>query len=272
VKKIDIHKQDLKDLLSNFLETTDEKPLIQYFIKHSNLPGRRGNLEMAGAFDAIIREEYAEKISELWTLSIILTDISAEEAPTNNPKEMIPFCGTRALGAIGSISETYFDKVLVTLKELANDSRWRMREAVAAAIGRILTLKGQEGLPTLESWIEKENWLEMRAVATGVADACARGEDLDSQKALELHQTIIKRVRDTEDRKNVQLKILTKGLGYTLSVVTKALPEEGFSYMAHLLELKDPDITRIVKENLKKNRLKKYFPKEVRVLTSKMFQ
>lgn len=73
MRKIDIHKKDLQDLLSKYLETLDEEPLIQYFIKHSNLPGRRGNLEMAGAFDALIREKFVENLVKIWDLSIKLT-------------------------------------------------------------------------------------------------------------------------------------------------------------------------------------------------------
>jgi hypothetical protein len=270
VRKIDIHKRDLNTLLKEYVETKDEKPLIDYFIKYSNLPGRRGNLEMATAFDTIIREEYTENLDGLWSLSIELTQISAEEAPTNTSREMIPFCGTRALGAIGATSETYFDQALDNLKTLANDTRWRMREAVAAAIGQILMKKGLEGLQTLESWIEKDNWLEMRAIAAGLADACAGNKEFDSLIGLEIHKSIFNQVRIAEDRKNEPLKVLTKGLCYTLSVVTQAVPEEGFGYMAHLLDWKDTEITRVVKENLKKNRLKKYYPEEVRRLTKRI--
>ncbi|MHA2388938.1 MAG: HEAT repeat domain-containing protein, partial [Candidatus Hodarchaeales archaeon] len=252
------------------LETKNEKRLINYITKNSNLPGRRGNLEMAAAFDGIIREEFLENLEELWSLSVTLTNKSEAEAPTNNPKEMIPFCGTRALGAIGTVSETYFDQALDNLKVLANDTRWRMREAVAAAIGQILMKRGQEGLQTLESWIEKDNWLEMRAIAAGLADASAGNKEFDSQKGLEIHKTIFYKVKKTEDRNNDPLKVLTKGLCYTLSVITQAVPEEGFSYMAHLLDWKDTEITRVVKENLKKNRLKKYYPEEVRRLTKRI--
>ena len=120
--KIEVHKIELKPILNDYLRTTDEKPLIQYFIKNSNLPGRRGNIEMAAAFDEIIRDDFKENIDQIWTLSVKMTQVSSIDAPTNNPKEMIPFCGTRALGSIGSISEDYFGKALAHLKVLANDS------------------------------------------------------------------------------------------------------------------------------------------------------
>ena len=218
---------------------------------------------MASAFDEIIREEFTDHLDDVWNLSLKLTKISSTEAPTNNPKEMIPFCGTRGLGSIGAISEDHFKQAVTYLKELANDSRWRMREAVAAAIGRILLQRGQPLFHELEQWIDNKNWLEMRAVATGVAHPSALSEKIYAKLALNLHMTIFQRIHDTEDRKSEQFKTLKKGLCYTLSVVTQATPEEGFNYMKHIIGVKDPDLDFIIRENLKKNRLKKNFAKEV---------
>jgi hypothetical protein len=56
---------------------------------------------------------------------------------------------------------------------------------------------------------------------------------------------------------------LKQGLGYSLSVIVCAVPEEGFEYMRQLAGTQDADILWIVKENLKKNRLLKNFPEEV---------
>jgi hypothetical protein len=266
LRKIDIHKEDLKDLLRESLESKDEKPLIKYIIANSNLPGRRGNIEMAAAFDQVISESFQDNLNKIWDLSVNLTKISSYDAPTNNPKEMIPFCGTRALGAIGAISDIHFEKIITKMKELANDPRWRMREAVAAAIGRMLKQRGQRVLHELETWIQKDNWLEMRAVATGVAHPSTLKENSYAKKALDLHKTIFKRIIEIEDKKSENFKILTKGLCYTLSVVTQATPEAGFKYMKQLLELNDAEVKRIVRENLKKNRLKKNYPKEVAIL------
>jgi hypothetical protein len=52
-------------------------------------------------------------------------------------------------------------------------------------------------------------------------------------------------------------------MGYTLSVVVQAIPKEGFEYIHQLIDMQDNDITWIVKENMRKNRLKKNFPSEV---------
>lgn len=221
---------------------------------------------MASAFDKIIEEDFTNHLDDVWNLSVKLTQLSSQEAPTNDPKEMIPFCGARALGSIGAISEDYFKTSVIILRELANDSRWRMREAVAAALGRILLQKGQLLFHELEQWIIKNNWLEMRAVATGIAHPSALTKEFHPHLALDLHKTIFQRICATKERDSEHFKVLRKGLSYSLSVVVQAIPEEGFGYIRYLIGINDPDIKFIVRENLKKNRLKKNFPKEVTTL------
>ncbi len=56
---------------------------------------------------------------------------------------------------------------------------------------------------------------------------------------------------------------MKKGLCYCLSVIVKEIPDEGFSYMEELAQIDDIDIRWILKENLKKNRLIKNYPKNI---------
>jgi hypothetical protein len=60
-----------------------------------------------------------------------------------------------------------------------------------------------------------------------------------------------------DQRKTSSVRTLRQALGYAWSVIIAALPEEGLP-MFHALETTtDPDIDWIVRENLKKARLKK---------------
>jgi hypothetical protein len=56
---------------------------------------------------------------------------------------------------------------------------------------------------------------------------------------------------------------MRKALGYTLSVVVRALPREGFELMTQLLDSQDKDVKWILRENLKKKRLQDNFHSEV---------
>jgi len=52
--------------------------------------------------------------------------------------------------------------------------------------------------------------------------------------------------------------VLRKALGYTLSVAIAATPEAGLALLVQLSASVDKDIQWIVRENLKKQRLKPY--------------
>jgi hypothetical protein len=192
-----------------------------------------------------------------------LTDKTPEEAPVNDPKEFLSFCGACGLGALGAVLPSFFEKALSRLKELATDPRWRLREAVAMALQRLIETQSEATLKELEGWIATGDWLAMRAVAAGVAEPTVLKDRENAQKALELLKTIFDQILSEKERKSEEFITLRKGLGYTLSVVVAAIPDEGFEYMHHLVEMEDTDIQWILKENLKKNRLLKTFPEEV---------
>jgi hypothetical protein len=158
---------------------------------------------------------------------------------------------------------SFFEKALSRLKELATDPRWRLREAVAMALQRLIETQSEATLKELEGWIATGDWLAMRAVAAGVAEPTVLKDRENAQKALELLKTIFDQILSEKERKSEEFITLRKGLGYTLSVVVAAIPDEGFEYMHHLVEMEDTDIQWILKENLKKNRLLKTFPEEV---------
>jgi len=256
------YKEQLTDLIDEALKTDNEENLRKFLSSNSSLPGPRGNLELAEAFADIVKD-YAEKEPEkLWNLCLKLTQFSLIEAPVNNPKEFLVFCGARGIGALGA-SQAFFQKAISRLKELASDSRWRTREGVAMAIQSMIEKQPQKTLQELDSWIENVNWLVMRAVAAGVAEPALLKDKQTAKSALELHKKIFAKIAAARERKSDEFKTLKQGLGYSLSVVICAIPREGFEHMRRLVDTQDVDILWIVKENLKKNRLVKNFPEEV---------
>ena len=180
-----------------------------------------------------------------------------------DPGEFVPFCGANGIGAIGAVDSQYFEAALSTLKMLANDSRWRMREAVCFGLQRLLVQNELDTLRELKEWIIDGTLLELRAVAVAVAEPILLKNSQFASAALNFHQQIFDRVRITEDRKSEKFRILRKALGFTLSVVICGIPDPGFELMKNLINSSDPDLRWIVKENLKKNRLIRNFPDKV---------
>ncbi len=258
----DNYKEHLTALISENLKTGNEEKLAEYLASNSNLPGPRGNLELAEAFAHTI-ETYAEKEPEkLWHLCTKLTQLSPTEAPVNNPKEFLVFCGARGIGTLGT-SQAFFPQAIPRLRELASDVRWRTREGVAMAIQSLIEKQPRRTINEMAKWIENEDWLAMRAVAAGVAEPPLLKDERTAKSALELHKKIFGKMAAAHQRKSSEYKTLKQGLGYSLSVVVRAVPREGFEYMRQLVEQRDVDILWIVKENLKKNRLIRNFPEEV---------
>jgi hypothetical protein len=255
--------QDVSRHLSTYLTTGSADDLISYLVAGSNLPGTRANLELARAFTEIVREYAVQDTDDrriLWNLCVELASIAPEDAPTGDPHEFLSFCGIRGIGAIGSISPAFVDLALLQLHQASTDPRWREREAVAMGVAEMLAAAREKTLSELDAWVGSGAWLPMRAAAAGIAEPDLLKDPAVAEAALMLHRKILIRVYTTPYQNSEEFRVLRKGLGYTLSVVVSALPDEGFEYLRQLASLDNTDIRWIVKENLKKGRLEKHFP------------
>jgi len=199
----------------------------------------------------------------MWNLCLTFAQLPADEAPTNDPQEFIAFCGARGLAAVGAVCVSYFEEALSRLFDFSHDPRWRVREAVAMAIQGLIKAGPERTLSTLEDWIQNGDWLAMRAVAAGVAEPRLLKEAAIAKEALEVHRAIVACIVGSADRRSEEFKAMSKGLGYTFSVITAALLQKGFQVLRKLTASGDRDLLWIVKNNLKKNRLVKHFPDEV---------
>lgn len=253
---------DLITILEDYIKSGDDENLIVYLASNSNLPGPRGNLELAQAFHEAAKRLFENESAKLWTLCNRLGSLPPVEAPTNNPKEFLVFCGTVCLGNFTSPSPFHATSIS-RLKELAEDPRWRVREAVAMAIQNLIEQEPEQTLIELTSWSKNDNWLVLRAVAAGVAEPALLKREEVAKTALELHKNIFDRILKSEERRSQEFKTLKEGLSYSLSVVIRATPTEGFALVKHLIETDDKDVLAIVRANMKKNRLTRNFPEEV---------
>jgi hypothetical protein len=261
-------QQEVIQELNRFLEGGDEESFMDYVAANSNLPGPRGNLELAGAFEDTLAGYPEPAGLMLWDLCTAMASHTANHAPTNDPREFIAFCGTVGVGALGATWPALFDPAVTLLRQLANDPRWRMREAVAMGLQRLLVSHKREVLDVLEYWVSSASPLELRAAAAAVAEPALLKDEETVQRALRIHRRIVERVAGIETRRSEDFRVLRQALGYTLSVVVQAIPEPGFAFMRALATIPDKDIHWIVRENLKKTRLRKYFPQQVEAVTA----
>ena len=211
-----------------------------YLRAESNLPGPRGNLELAHvAADLADRNQVEHFLS-----------FAPQIAPVNTPDEFLAFCGVEGLGRL--IAEGQTD-LWPTLRVYASDPRWRIREGVAMALQRIGLVNMKTLLDNIESW-SNGTWLEMRAAAAGLAEPALLQDEKHIRRALAILDHITVKVEASQEH-GEDFKTLRKGLGYCWSVVIVALPDQGKKYIERWLTSPDKDVRWIMKENLKKNRL-----------------
>jgi hypothetical protein len=261
------YKGTMAEFLARYARTGDATPIKDHLASNSNLPGPRGNLELAYAFGEVAAELMVKHPREMWDLATELAKMSPKEAPVNDPREIIPFCGAIAIGSIGAVCDELFREAFSRLNVLSRDPRWRTREGVAMGVQRLLAGNGPGSLGELERWVTDEDWLAMRAVAAGVAEPPLLIDERLADGALDLHRRIVDRMLASDSRKSGDFRTLRQGLGYSLSVAVAANPKAGFAYLKQLATSSDKDVQWILRENLKKKRLIGNFPAEVKELT-----
>jgi len=258
------YARPLDSMLQGFQSDGETEPLATYLADNSSLPGPRGNLELADAFADAVGELADEDGDEAWTLVDRLSKSDRCEAPTGDPGEFVAFCAAVAAGAVGAREDAYRADAMLLLRHAARDRRWRLREAAAMGLQRLLAEDFDGVADSLSLWARSDDPLELRAVVAAVAEPRLLRTEHAARIALELHREVFGRMNVLE-RKSAEFKTLVQGLSYSLSVVVAASPDEGFALMHDLLIRceQDSDVRRIVAENLKKTRLRKPFPDRV---------
>jgi len=260
--KIDEYRQALSAMLRS-AGAADR--LEAYLLEHSNLPGPRGNLELAQALAGELAA--APGPTWLWASLGAWSEISAAEAPTGDRREYLPFCATVAFGALYRREARRRPWILGRLRSAANDPRWRMREAAAMALQKIGEAQGEELLTILARWLERPTLLEQRAVAAALAHPPILADEGLARAGLGMIERILADVvrQEPEARRSGEFRVLRQGLGYALSVLVAALPEEGLEVLERWARCGDPDLAWVVRENLKKKRLAAFGPRLERV-------
>ncbi|MFO7671710.1 MAG: hypothetical protein R6W31_18770 [Bacteroidales bacterium] len=76
----------------------DNSELVAYLLAQSNLPGKRGNLELAFAFVEYIEEQFILTPKLTWTLCEALITENPPDKQITGSEEFLPFCGVLGLG------------------------------------------------------------------------------------------------------------------------------------------------------------------------------
>jgi hypothetical protein len=129
----------------------------------SRLPGPQANDALADAFALAcrVRQPRAD------ALAFVLARLSADEAPGAGPREFLPVCGILALGARAATDASFRPEVLPELHAHADDMRFRVRDAVIAALVRIGASAGDALVAEVANWMD--GYFHAAAVVTALS-------------------------------------------------------------------------------------------------------
>jgi hypothetical protein len=203
----------------------------------------------------------AEEASEEQAARLEAWDPS--RAPAGSREEYLACCGVAALGPLLAAGRP---DLLERLRRHASDPRWRVREAVAIALQRW----GDDDLPALHRAVR--DWagggtppgtasrLEQRAAAAALCEPRLLRTRGAAAAALEVLDAITATVEGAGDRREEAFRTLRQALGYCWSVAVAADPEAGLPRFERWAASPDPDLRWIVRENLRKQRLRRLVP------------
>ncbi len=212
-----------------------------FLLAESGLPGPRGNIELA----QVVADEGDVDLFHRYLA------YTPNIAPTNSPYEFLAFCGVVGLGRLLAEGDA---SVLPTLRQCACDPRWRIREGVAMALQRLGDREMDRLIAEMRAW-SQGTLLEQRAAAAALCEPRFLHRAEHARQVLQILDSITASIEPLRSRRDEDLQVLRKGLGYCWSVAVAALPAEGKVLMEKWLASTDKDIRWIMKENLKKDRL-----------------
>jgi hypothetical protein len=225
----------------------------QRLLADSGLPGPRANLELLDAAgDVLTREE-----------ALLFAALGPDATPAGTALEFLPCCGMVALGRLVADGDV---ALVARLREAAGDPRWRVRESVAIALQRWGDSDPAAMTAAIAGW-PNGTLYEARAAVAAVSEprllrtppmveAAARVLD-GSTRAL----VAVPRPRGEPGR------VLGAALGYGWSVAIAASPSVVLPAFERWVPSDDPDVRRMVKENLAKARFARAAPDAVRRLS-----
>jgi hypothetical protein len=212
-----------------------------FLLEHSGLPGPRGNIELAQAMaDVGTRRRFKRFLS-----------FSPERAPVGSREEFLAFCAAVGFGRLAAEGDA---RVLVTLRGLASDPRWRVREGVAMGLQRLGASDMGALLNEMREWAGGNDF-ERRAAAAALCEPALLGRESDACAALAILDSITEDLSRSSNRRSEGFRALRKGLAYCWSVAVAAAPDAGRPLMERWMRSDDPDVRWVMKQNLTKKRL-----------------
>lgn len=216
------------------LQSLAPHDVAAYLTASSGLPEPRGNLELLDAF---------RDVGDARLVRRFATD----------PDEYLRCCGIVGLGRLLTEGAA---ELASELCGHACDPSWRARESIAIALQRLGDADPGRSRAIVADWVGDERPLVQRAAVCEprlLTDPTTAGAALDACAAATAGLLAV----PEDQRRHADVRTLRQALGYCWSVALAVEPARGLVAFATLRREADPDITWVVRENLRKARLRR---------------
>lgn len=205
-----------------------------YLDDHSGLPGPRGNLELLDVVGDVAPADYLR-------------------ACAVSPDEYRAAVGAAGLGRLVAEGD---DEAAQTLRTLADDDRWRVREGVAMALQRVGDADPALLRRIIDGWLDDAP-LVLRAAIAGICEPRLLRTAEAAAYAVRLvdHVTQTLAGLPASRRRDPDVRVLRQGLGYCWSAAVAADPDAGFAVLERWAGTTDDDVRWVLRQNLRKARL-----------------
>lgn len=231
------------------LRSIDRPAWRAHLVGNSGLPGPRANLALA---------EAAAQEGDLALFTDWIT-VGVEEAPENTPGVIVPSAAALGLGRLLAEGDV---RALPLLHDAADDPRWRVRECVAEGLSRLGRVDFAALRDAVAGW-PGEGPLHARAAVAALADPPTLSGAGHVAAAVPVLEAATDLIRDGGGRRDDAHRALRKALGYAWSVLVAADPDAAGPAFTRLTGDPDRDVRWVVRENLRKERLRKAVPSPV---------
>ncbi|MDR6612215.1 hypothetical protein [Leifsonia sp. 1010] len=222
----------------------------------SRLPGPRANLELAHRVADLAHTTPAERRAD--ALRVLRRWLSDDPGAGPDLSEAHrEYLAAVAALCTGAILAAGPDPDATALLDAATaDPRWRVRELAATGLQRVLAADWDRGLAAARAWLPVGP-LPARAAVAAVAEPPLLR---DPRHAVDAASVVARAVDvllavPASARRDPDVRVLRKALGYAVSVVAAADPDAGIPLLERLAASTDGDARWIARENLTKARL-----------------
>lgn len=230
----------------------DTAGLERLLAADSRLPGPRANLELAHRVaDLAQGTPPGRRADALRILRGWLGD--GPDLPEAH-REYLAAVAALSAGAI--LAAAPDPGALALLDAATGDPRWRVRELAATGLQRVLAADWDRGMREAHDWL-LAGPLPVRAAVAAVAEPALLRDPRHAAEAT----AVVERAADAllavpaSARRDPDVRVLRKALGYAVSVVAAADPDAGVPLLERLAASTDADARWVARENLSKARL-----------------